>query len=220
MEKPKPKKPGRPAGSIPGEGRAALLNAAQQLMAEKGLPRVTLREVAGRAGVQPGLVNYYFGSKDGLFRAVVSAVAEEMLQRVQAAASGEGSPEERVREFVHGMVEATTAAPYGPRLIVEQVLFGDTGVIEEFTESFGRANLAQMLALLNAGQESGDFRPLDPKFTIPAMVGACIFFFLSSPIIRRLYDIEPVDTTVARAFADSTAEMILYGIVGREARTT
>lgn len=189
-------------------------------MAEKGLPRVTLREVAKRAGVQPGLVNYYFGGKDGLFRAVVSAVAGEMLERIQAAVASEGSPEDRVREFVRGMAQATTAAPYAPRLMVEQVLFGDEAVVEEFVTSFARPNLAAMLALLDAGQESGRFRPVDPRFTIPAMVGACIFFFLSSPVVRRLYEIEPVDAEVAREFADSTAEMILHGIVGRGASTT
>jgi AcrR family transcriptional regulator len=196
-----------------------LLKAAQELMAEKGLPRVTLREVAERAGVQPGLVNYYFGSKDGLFRAVVGAVAAEMLRSVQAAVAGGGSPEDRIREFVRGIVRATTAAPYAPRLMVEQVLFADSGVVDEFIESFGRPNLTEMLSLLDAGRKSGDFRPVDPKYTIPAMVGACLYFFLSSSIVSRLLEIEPADTEVAEQFADSTAEMILYGIVGREART-
>jgi AcrR family transcriptional regulator len=219
MTQSKTRRPGRPAGSSSGEGRAALLKAAQELMAEKGLPRVTLREVADRAGVQPGLVNYYFGGKEGLFRAVVGAVAQEMLERIQAAVAGEGSPEERVREFVRGMVEAATAAPYAPRLMVEQVLFGEAGVVEEFVANFARPNLAAMLELLEDGQRSGRFRSVDPRYTIPAMAGACIFFFLSSPVVRRLYEIEPIDAEIARDFADSTAEMILHGIVGREAPT-
>ena len=189
-------------------------------MAEKGLPRVTLREVAQRAGVQPGLVNYYFGGKDGLLRAVVAAVAGEMLERIETAVAGEGSPEERVRGFVHGLVQATTAAPYAPRLMVEQVLFGDDAVIEEFVASFGRPNLAAMLGLLEAGRESGHFRPVDPKFTIPAMVGACVFFFLSSPLVRSLYGIEPVDAEVAGDFADDAAEMILHGISARAGAET
>jgi AcrR family transcriptional regulator len=181
-------------------------------MAEKGYPLVTLREVAERAGVQPGLVNYYFGGKDGLLRSVVASVAGKMEVRIRRAVSGEGSPEERVRELIHGIVEAITAAPYAPRLVVEQVLFADAGVIEEFVESFARPNLEAICDLLEDGRKQGRLRAVDPRFLIPAVVGSCIFFFLGAPINRRLYDIAEIDASLAREFADHTAELILNGM--------
>jgi AcrR family transcriptional regulator len=73
------RRPGRPVGIPPGESQHALLRAARDLMAEKGLPRITLREVAERAGVQPALVSYYFGGKSFLLRAVVADVAERAI---------------------------------------------------------------------------------------------------------------------------------------------
>ena len=79
------RRPGRPVGSQTGEGREALLQAARELLAERGMPRVTLREVAERAGVQPALVNYYFGGKAGLLRAVVDEVASGVRARVRDA---------------------------------------------------------------------------------------------------------------------------------------
>lgn len=209
---PSPRGPGRPAGSRSGQAREALLTAAHELMAEKGYPRVTLREVAERAGVQPALVNYHFGGKDGLLRSVVASVAGKMLSRIEQTVSGEGTPEERIRELVHGVVQAITAAPYAPRLIAEQVLFADGGVIEEFVEDFARPNLAAIGSLLDDGREMGRLRAVDSRFLVPAMVGACIFFFLGSPIIRRLYGIEEIGAEMAREFADHTAELILHGI--------
>jgi len=216
MKQSRTRKPGRPAGAHSGEGRAALLKAAQELMAEQGLPRVTLREVAERAGVQPGLVNYYFGSKQGLLQAVVREVAAEMLARIQAAAAGSGTPDDRVREFIHGMVEANTAAPYAPRLFMEQVLFGESEVVEEFVESFARPNLTAMMEVMRDGMDSGRFREIDPKFILPAMTGACGFFFLGAAVMRHVYDIESIDTEIAREFAESTAELILHGLVNHE----
>jgi AcrR family transcriptional regulator len=206
------RRPGRPAAAQRGKAREALLSAAHELMAEKGYPRVTLREVANRAGVQPALVNYYFGGKDGLLRSVVASVAEQMLARIQRAVSGGGSPTDRIRELIHGTVEAITAAPYAPRLLVEQVLFADSSVIEEFVENFARPNLAAILALLDDGRKSGSFREVDPRFLVPAMVGSCIFFFLGSPINRRLYGLDEIDADLAREFADHTAELLLRGI--------
>jgi AcrR family transcriptional regulator len=181
-------------------------------MAEKGYPRVTLREVAERAGVQPALVNYYFGGKDGLLRSVIASVAGKMRFRIQHTVSGEGTPEERIGELVHGIVQAMTAAPYAPRLMAEQVLFADAGVIEEFVENFARPNLAAIRSLLDDGRETGSLREVDPRFLVPAMVGACLFFFLGAPIIRRLYGIEEIGAELAREFAEQTAELILHGI--------
>ena len=199
-------------GAHSGQAREALLTAAHEVMAEKGYPRVTLREVAERAGVQPALVNYYFGGKDGLLRSVIASVAEKMRLRIQQTVSGEGTPEERIRELVHGIVQALTAAPYAPRLMAEQVLFADAGVIEEFVENFARPNLAAIRSLLDDGREMGSLRAADPRFLLPAMVGACTFFFLGAPIIRRLYGIEEIGAELAREFADRTAELILHGI--------
>ena len=212
------RRPGRPAAAQRGEAREALLTAAHELMAEKGYPRVTLREVADRAGVQPGLVNYYFGGKDGLLRSVVASVAGEMGVRVQRAVSGEGSPEERVRELIHGMVEAITAAPYAPRLMVEQVLFADDSVIDDFVERFDRPNLDAINALLDDGLASGALRPVDSMFLVPFMFGSCIFLFLHAPVLRRLFDIDEIDTEVAREFADQLAALVMHGIAApREA---
>jgi AcrR family transcriptional regulator len=68
--------------------RAALLDAALQLMAEEGYAAVTSRRVAARAGLKPQLVHYYFRTMDDLFLALVQRGAEQNLERqAQALAS-------------------------------------------------------------------------------------------------------------------------------------
>ncbi|MFJ8822094.1 TetR family transcriptional regulator [Streptomyces sp. NPDC102467] len=55
----------------PENNRLAVLEAARRLFAAHGYQGVGIRAIATEAGVTPGLVMAYFGSKDGLFRAVV-----------------------------------------------------------------------------------------------------------------------------------------------------
>ena len=62
------------------------------------------------------------------------------------------------------------------------------------------------------GRIDGSIREVDPRFMIPSMVGSCVFFFLSSPIVRRLYDIEEINAEITQEFAEHTAELILHGI--------
>ena len=47
--------------------RAAILKAAQELFAEFGYARTTVRDIAARAAIDPAMVMRYFGSKDALF---------------------------------------------------------------------------------------------------------------------------------------------------------
>ena len=57
----------QPRGVDESETRTALLDAAESLMVEDGYAAVTTRSVASRAGVNSGLVYYYFGTMDDLF---------------------------------------------------------------------------------------------------------------------------------------------------------
>lgn len=50
--------------------RAVIRDEALRLFAEQGADAVTLRQIAARAGVSPGLVVHHFGSKEGLREAV------------------------------------------------------------------------------------------------------------------------------------------------------
>src|ERR1700685_1930243 len=50
---------------------ARILDAATQIFLAAGYERSTIRAVASAAGVDPGLVMHYFGSKQELFRRVI-----------------------------------------------------------------------------------------------------------------------------------------------------
>ena len=55
--------------------RAAILEAATIRFAQDGYDQVGVRDIAAGAGIDPALVNRYFGSKEGLFQAVQSSIA-------------------------------------------------------------------------------------------------------------------------------------------------
>jgi len=85
-----------PAG-VPGTGgprsegtRRAILDAARAIFAARGYERATIRAVAARAGVDASMVMRYFGSKAGLFAAVVTMDLQVPdLRSVPASRRGE-----------------------------------------------------------------------------------------------------------------------------------
>jgi AcrR family transcriptional regulator len=71
--------------------RELILGAAREEIIERGYPAVTIRSIARRVRVDPGLVRYYFESKEAL---MAEAVGEFDLSAALADAAG--TPVERV----------------------------------------------------------------------------------------------------------------------------
>ena len=56
------RKRGRPSSAVAVDRRQKLLDSARILLGERGSARLTLGEVARKAGVDAAMVKYYFGS--------------------------------------------------------------------------------------------------------------------------------------------------------------
>jgi len=63
---------------------AALLDAAERLLVERGHAGLTTRALAAEAGVNHGLVHYYFGSLENLLARVLERFTDAMIDRQQA----------------------------------------------------------------------------------------------------------------------------------------
>lgn len=74
----------RRIGSQTSKTRAVLLDAAQQVMLDDGYAAVTYRSLAERAGVTPGLVQYYFPTLDDMFLALLRRRADQTHERLLA----------------------------------------------------------------------------------------------------------------------------------------
>ncbi|OHV29173.1 MULTISPECIES: TetR/AcrR family transcriptional regulator [Pseudofrankia] len=69
----------RRVGAETSKKRADLLDCAERLMLSEGYAAVTYRGVASKAGVTPGLVQYYFPMQDDLFLALVRRRTEQTV---------------------------------------------------------------------------------------------------------------------------------------------
>jgi len=81
--------------------RTALTDAAIALTSEGGPGVATVRAIADRAGVTPGLIRHYFGTKEALMRTAYADVMDAMTQAsVEVAAAAPDLPQVRLAAFV------------------------------------------------------------------------------------------------------------------------
>ena len=84
MAEVKPSKGRRSDGE---QTRQRILEAAEKLFSVDGYSGVSLRQTTGEAGVDLALIKYYFGSKEGLFDAVLASRVDKMSElRLQGLA--------------------------------------------------------------------------------------------------------------------------------------
>jgi AcrR family transcriptional regulator len=87
--------------------RSALIAATQELVAEGGPEAATVRAIAERAGVTPGLIRHYFTSKDELNRAAYRTLMDGMTAKGSDAIEGVGAqPAERLAAFIAASLRA------------------------------------------------------------------------------------------------------------------
>jgi AcrR family transcriptional regulator len=88
-----------------GDLRAALIEATESLLAERGLDGFSLREVARRSGVSPAAPAHHFGDSDGLLTAVATLAFDGLTAELRAGNTrGGADPVARLREQGVGYV--------------------------------------------------------------------------------------------------------------------
>jgi AcrR family transcriptional regulator len=146
----------RRIGSEDSATRAALLDAAQQLMLEEGYAAVTSRKVAARAGLKPQLVHYYFRTMDDLFLALVRRGAEQNLAR-QAQALESPQPLRALWEF--------SSDPAGTALTMEFSALANhrkaiRAELAAYAEQFRRLQFEALAGVLDGlGIDADEFPP-------------------------------------------------------------
>jgi AcrR family transcriptional regulator len=101
--------------------RAALIDATEALLAEKGAEGFSLREVARRAGVSPAAPAHHFGDAAGLLTAVATLGFEGLTQALEAGnARGGADPRAALREQGIGYVRFAMQHPGRFRLMFRQ----------------------------------------------------------------------------------------------------
>jgi AcrR family transcriptional regulator len=126
-------------GRRPGNSgsKEAILDAARELFAARGYDGASIRAIAGRAGVDPGLVMHFFGTKEGVFVAAMQLpyVPSETIPGIVAG----GPPEEAGRRVAGFFVQTwDTASARSPMLALVRSSVSEgpaTDMLREFIQS-------------------------------------------------------------------------------------
>lgn len=191
--------------------RERILRAALQAFAEKGFEGAATRDIATRAGVNHGLIPYYFGSKLKLWRAAVDRAFAELKEGLDAVLRDPTVTDDRgrtgllIRNFVRFVAR-------NPEFIA---LMYDEGRqrgprMRWLVDRHARPMYEAVQALVRGAQKLGSLpADIDPVHFHYILVGAAGIFFHQAEECKRLTGIEPFDEAVVERHARAVEQLLL-----------
>ncbi len=178
----------------PEQSRAAILKAAVREFAQEGVAGARTDAIAQSAGVNKALLYYYFKDKDAIYAAVLDQVFGGVRAAVHEALSSPLPPREKLAGYVCAHFDYIASNPLYPRIVNAEFLRAgkDPSRLERIAKHYFRPVFLELTALLKEGEDSGDFRPVNPIHFIPSMISAIVFYFTTAPIMKLMTGSDPM----------------------------
>ena len=194
--------------------RAAILDAAERLFAERGYDATSLNDVGAAAGVSRGTPGYFFGSKAELYRAVLERAFAEVRDAVRSgrarALASSQAPETILAGAVSDYFDFLASRPNFIRLIEREALSGGEQLEGAGHLSAGQEALAAISAELGLDEtESGDASQL-----LQSVITLCWFPLIHARTVAPAVGVDLSDREALERRRRHVVDLVLHGLRG------
>lgn len=191
--------------------REKIVEAAAQVMRDKGLARTTTKEIARAAGYSEGTLYKHFESKEALFLAVLAERLPSLLETLAHLPGrvGQCTVEANLDEVATvALTFFAETVPIAASVLAEPSLLANHAAAVRKQGGGPNAPNAALAAYLRAEQELGRVRAgIDPDAAAAMLFGACfqrVFFHL-------FFQAEP-DRSTDQRFAADVTRVLMAGL--------
>lgn len=151
----------------------ALLAAGAALYPALGCAGLSVRRVADAAGVNPAMVHYHFGSKDGFLRALLQRHYEEMFSALSLNSQGDADVMERLAAALLGVARFVREhRPLIARVWADAQ--GGQAVAQDFLRANAPRHLGVLMTLMQEAEASGRLAPQPLLTRFSFLMGAVV----------------------------------------------
>ena len=173
-----------------GKTRNAILEAAEELFAERGFEGTRLEDIAGRVGIRRASIVYYFRDKRELYGAVIESVLLGLRDAIERAIAGDLSPADKIEAAISAWVDYVGARPTTAQFILRES--ADANAERGFLHRAQPvAELVRREFLFNPEVQGAGFANIDPIHLASTIAGSTVFFVSAVPALLPHYELQP-----------------------------
>lgn len=187
-----------------GEKYDRILEAAIEVVAEKGFQYARIADIASRAGVADGTVYLYFNNKDHILRAAIDSAFEQFSSRVRAAMAADANPIEQLKAIARLHIETLVN-----RRNLAVILQMQIRQSEKFLEQFSHESFVDYIHLVRESIRNGQRDGLIRADISDRVAALCLFGALDEMISSWLITGKVIDPEQTAA---QVLDILLNGI--------
>jgi AcrR family transcriptional regulator len=201
---------GRPNKDI--ATRQILLEKAQELFTTMPYERVSTRLIAKKADVNPAMIRYYFGNKQGLFETMLRETLAPMRKQLQVIINQHS--QESFVDLMRVYYTEMAKVPHFPRLITRVMFMSPCDNQRQLLEKVFFDILEPMqLVVFKKLTEHNIFRDgVDPKLCKISYISLMIFPFLAPPALLSMHGIE-INDHFLNQLLEHNIDLLNHGVL-------
>lgn len=194
------------------ETRHTILESARTIFIQKGFAGARMQEIADHAGINKGLLHYYFKTKDSLFNEVVGMTVETLAPQLQSLMSGEERLLVKIRKFVFFYIDTLIRNPFLPSFVLHEINFRGEAFAREIVSRYN-INPIKLIWQIELEAKEGYIKQIHPIQLILNILSVCVFPFVARPVIQQVIGISQEDFMKLMEFRkEETARFIIEAI--------
>jgi TetR/AcrR family transcriptional regulator len=147
-------------GLIRQTNEALILSAAERVFARAGFGGATMAAIAEASGLPKANLHYYFGSKEVLYRAVLSRILNDWLAPTHGI-TRDADPRAALEQYIRDKMALSAERPDGSKVFANELLHG-APVIKGLLETDLRKLLLEKAAVVQTWIDAGRMAQVDP----------------------------------------------------------
>jgi TetR/AcrR family transcriptional regulator len=171
-----------------------ILDVAERVFSENGFDGASTRMISGEAGVNMAMLNYYFGSKEGLLLAVIARKVSS-FKDLLVNISGDNSMTqwEKVAKYIDLYSEKIVSNNCFQKLIYQELGMNRRTELSDRVRNILMQNIVEFRKILQDGIDNGEFKPDTDTDMVTATLYGTKNYVVNMPVMTSTllgYDIQ------------------------------
>ncbi|MDY0905250.1 TetR/AcrR family transcriptional regulator [Pedobacter sp. CFBP9032] len=151
--------------------KQAILDAAEKLFCETGYEGTSTRQISKESGANMAMINYYFGSKEGVFIEIMNSRIAGFGSQLKIINEDKISAMEKLNRVIDGYANRILANPSFHKMMHRELSLTQRPEMYNKIKDAMSQNMQLLEKILTDGQDDGSFREADNRLIIATIMG-------------------------------------------------
>lgn len=164
-----------------------IIEKATQLLSKRGFEGTSVRDIAKAAGVNVAMINYYFGSKEKLFKSLLENRFSYLRDLFTELVNNEKlSSIQKLDRIIDLVLERKFSNRLFHRTLHRELSVDNRPQLKSVISDLLLKNITPVKQILKAGIKSGEFKVVDIELTVTTLIGTVHYLLTSEVMCRKI----------------------------------